>query len=90
MSEVRTSYYLRLQVLDQPGVLADITRILADRSISIEAFLQKEPRAGQAEADIVVLTHQTLEKHVDAAIASIEALATVLGRVTRIRVEALG
>jgi homoserine dehydrogenase len=89
MSEVETSYYLRLKVADQPGVLADITRILADRSISIEAFLQKEPNAGDAQVDIVLLTHKTQEKNVDAAIASIEALATVLGQATRIRLEAL-
>jgi homoserine dehydrogenase len=76
-------------VADQPGVLADITRILADRSISIEAFLQKEPNAGDAQVDIVLLTHKTQEKNVDAAIASIEALATVLGQATRIRLEAL-
>jgi homoserine dehydrogenase len=90
MADVHTAYYLRLRVLDQPGVLADITRILADEHISIDAFVQKEPAEGQQEVDIVLLTHETVEKHVDAAIGRVEALAAVQGRVTRIRLETLG
>ena len=89
MGEVETSYYLRLRVHDKPGVLADITRILADLSISIDAMVQKEPREGEAHADIIMLTHRTLEKHVNAAIAKIEALPVVAGNVTRIRLEEL-
>jgi homoserine dehydrogenase len=89
MSEVTTSYYLRMQVADQPGVLADVTRILADKAISIDAMLQKEPAEGETRADIIILTHQTQEKNVDAAIAKIEALPTVVGAVTRIRLEQL-
>jgi homoserine dehydrogenase len=89
MSEVTTSYYLRMQVADQPGVLADVTRILADKAISIDAMLQKEPAEGETRADIIILTHQTQEKNVDAAIAKIEALPTVVGVVTRIRLEQL-
>jgi homoserine dehydrogenase len=89
MSEVTTSYYLRMQVADQPGVLADVARILADKSISIDAMLQKEPAEGETKTDIIMLTHQTQEKNVDAAIAMIEALATVMGTVTRIRLEQL-
>jgi homoserine dehydrogenase len=89
MSEVTTSYYLRLKVADKVGVLADLTRILADGSISIDAMLQKEPAEGETEADIILLTHQTQEKNVDAAIARMEALDTVSGRVTRIRLEQL-
>ena len=89
MGEVETSYYLRLRVHDKPGVLADITRILADLSISIDAMVQKEPREGEAHADIIMLTHRTLEKHVNAAIAKIEALPVVAGKVTRIRLEEL-
>jgi homoserine dehydrogenase len=69
MGEVETSYYLRLRVHDKPGVLADITRILADLGISIDAMVQKEPHEGEAHADIIMLTHRTLEKHVNAAIA---------------------
>ncbi|MEN3363022.1 MAG: homoserine dehydrogenase [Burkholderiales bacterium] len=89
MSEVTTSYYLRMQVADQPGVLADVTRILADKAISIDAMLQKEPAEGETRADIIILTHQTQEKNVDAAIAKIEVLPTVVGVVTRIRLEQL-
>ena len=89
MGEVETACYLRLRVLDQPGVLADITRILADARISIDAFLQKEPEEGQDETDIIMLTHRAREKHVTAAIWRIEALATVRSRVTRIRLESL-
>ena len=62
MSEVTTSYYLRMQVKDQPGVLAEITRILADLNISIDAFLQKEPQEGETLVDIIILTHLTQEK----------------------------
>ena len=89
MSEVQSAYYLRLRVLDQPGVLADITRILADLSISIEAMLQREPVEGEEAVDIIILTHASREKNVDAAIQRVEALPVVAGRVTRIRIESL-
>ena len=89
MSEITTSYYLRMQVADQPGVLADVTRILADSTISIDAMLQKEPADGATQTDIIMLTHQTQEKNVEAAIAKIEKLATVVGSVTKIRLEEL-
>jgi homoserine dehydrogenase len=89
MDEVVTSYYLRMQVRDQPGVLADITRILADSSISIEAMVQREPAEGEQQVDIIMLTHQTKEKAVNAAIAKIEKLPVVTGKVTRIRLEEL-
>ena len=90
IGEVETSYYLRLRVADQPGVLADITRILADLSISIEALVQKEPSEGEQQVDIIMLTHRTIEKNVDQAMARIEALPVVSGKVTRIRLEQLG
>jgi len=89
MSEVVTSYYLRMRVEDKPGVLADITRILADREISIDAMIQKEPPEGEAQTDIILLTHETREKNAVAAIAAIEALPTVAGKVIRIRLEEL-
>ena len=89
MGEVQTSYYLRMRVLDRPGVLADITRILADREISIDAMIQKEPPEGEERTDIILLTHVTVEKNAVAAIAAIEALPTVSGSVVRIRLEAL-
>src|SRR5512134_845089 len=90
MEEVETSYYLRLRAQDRPGVLADITRILADHHISIDAMMQKEPQEGEEQADIIMLTHLTVEKYVNAAIASIEALPTIAGKVVRIRLEELG
>ena len=89
MGDITTSYYLRLRVKDQPGVLADITRVLADHSISIDAMVQKEPAEGEEQVDIIMLTHQAVEKRVDAAIAKLEALTVVLGKVTRIRLEEL-
>ncbi|MPZ46650.1 MAG: homoserine dehydrogenase [Betaproteobacteria bacterium] len=90
MDEVVTAYYLRMRVDDRPGVLADITRILADLSISIDAMVQKEPGEGEQQVDIVMLTHLTREKHIKTAIAAIEALHVVPGQVTRIRLEELG
>jgi len=89
IGEVETSYYLRMRVLDRPGVLADITRILADSAISIEAMVQKEPGEGESRVDIVMLTHLALEKNVEQAMAKIERLSSVEGRVTRIRMESL-
>ena len=90
MDEVVTSYYLRMRVADRPGVLADITRILADLSISIDAMVQREPGEGEEQVDIIMLTHETREKNINAAMAKIEALAVVSGKVTRIRLEELG
>jgi homoserine dehydrogenase len=90
MSEVRTAYYLRLRAQDKPGVLADVTRILADLDISIDAVIQKEPGEGESEADVILLTHITVEKNIDQAIAQIEALPAITGKVTRIRMEELG
>lgn len=89
MSEIVTSYYLRMHVADQAGVLADVTRILAESSISIDAMLQKEPAEGESKTDIIMLTHQTQEKNILAAIAKIEALASVFGTVTKLRLEEL-
>jgi len=86
---VYTSYYLRMRVDDRPGVLADIARILADREISIDAMIQKEPSAGESRADIILLTHRSLERRLVEAIDTIEALPTVRGKVVRIRMESL-
>lgn len=89
MEEVETSYYLRLRTLDKPGVLADITRILADLNISIDAMVQKEPSEGEDQVNIIMLTHLTVEKNINAAIARIEKLPVMTGKVTRIRLEEL-
>jgi homoserine dehydrogenase len=90
MDDVITSYYLRLRVLDKPGVLADITRILADEQISIDAVIQKEPGEGEEQTDLIMLTHQTREKRINAAIVKIEKLGVVAGKVTKLRMEELG
>ena len=90
MEAVVTSYYLRMRVVDKPGVLADITRILADSKISIDAMVQKEPGEGESRVDIVMLTHRAVEKNVNRAMAKIEQLPVVTGKVTRIRLEQLG
>ena len=84
-----TSYYFRMRVADRPGVLADIARLLADRRISIDALFQREPSEGENQTDIIMLTHDALERDVNAAIAAIEALPTVLAPVIRIRQEEL-
>ena len=89
MSEVNTAYYLRLRASDKPGVLAGVTKILADRNISIDAMLQKEPADNETEADIIILTHDTIEKNMDAGIQQIEALQAIVGKVTKIRMETL-
>ena len=90
MDEVETSYYLRLRVMDKPGALADITRVLADLGISIEAMMQKEPSEGEDQVDIIMLTHLAVERNVNDAIARIKRLPITTGKVTRIRLEHLG
>jgi len=89
IDDVQSAYYLRLRASDKPGVLADVTKILGDRSISIDAMLQKEPDENETEADIVILTHITVEKNMNAAIAAIEALDAITTKVVRIRMEEL-
>jgi homoserine dehydrogenase len=75
-------------VKDQPGVLADITRVLADGQISIDTFFQREPDEGMAETDVVLITHQCVEQDMQAAIARIEKLPTVLAKAVMLRMEA--
>ncbi len=89
MSDIETGNYLRLRVEDKAGVLADVTRILADEGISIDAMLQREPAEGEGETDIIILTHTCLERAALAAIAKIEALPAQKGKVKRIRLEEL-
>jgi len=90
MSEVVTSYYLRIHTEDKPGVLADITRILGEQGISIEAILQKQPEDHNGIVPVIILTQEIIEKNMDAAIQQIEALSTVNDSVMRIRMESLG
>ena len=89
IEEINSAYYLRMRVADETGVLAEITRILAEAGISIDAMLQKESREGEPQTDIIILTHVTREKQVNTAIAKIESLPTVLSAVTRLRMEEL-
>ncbi len=89
MAEVVTSFYLRLQVADQAGVLARITGILAEHGISIDALLQRESAEGEAQTDVIILTHDTLEGEMNKAIAQMQALPTVLAPIVRIRKEEL-
>jgi len=86
----KTSYYLRLHAEDKPGVLADVTKILANHQISIEAIIQKESFGDETAIPVIMLTHMTLEKEMNAAIAEIEALQAITGKVNRIRLETLG
>lgn len=88
--EFETSCYLRMLAEDKPGVLADVTRIFADKNISIEAVIQKEPQEGQTRVQLILLTSKVLEKQMNAAIAAVEKLAAIEGKVTRIRMEHLG
>lgn len=89
ISEVSTSYYLRLRVMDKPGVLAEITRLLSLHTISIDAMNQHEAIEGEQQTEVVMLTHQTPEKRILQALAEIQLLPTVLAPVIKIRVEAL-
>jgi homoserine dehydrogenase len=88
MDQVETSYYLRMQTEDKPGVLSDVTKILADSGISIEAVIQKEPQ-GEADAVIIMITHKIREGEMFKAIDAIESLPSISGSVTRIRLEHL-
>lgn len=89
ISEVETAYYLRMQAKDEAGVLADVTRILGDKGISIEAIIQKEPEGDSTEANVIMLTHTVVEKQMNEAIQKIESLDTISGEVVRIRMESL-
>jgi homoserine dehydrogenase len=90
MTAVETAYYLRMQAEDRPGVLAEVTRILGDMGISIEAIIQKEPLPGSDNANIIMLTHKVQEQNMNQALSDIEALVAIDGPVTRIRMETLG
>ncbi|MDC1287853.1 homoserine dehydrogenase [Gammaproteobacteria bacterium] len=89
ITAIHTAYYLRMSVDDRPGVMAEITRIMGDKEISIEAILQKEPEAGVTRATIIMLTQKICEQQMVDAIAAIAELAAVHGPVHRIRVETL-
>ena len=89
IGEVESRYYLRLDAHEEPGVLADVTRLLGEAGISIEAILQKQPPEGAVHVPVIILTHKTAEARMNAAIANIEALDAIHGKIVRIRVEHL-
>ena len=89
MEDIETAYYLRLRVEDRPGVLAEISRIFGDREISIEAVVQKEPKSGETTVPLILLTRRVREANINAAIAEIERLSIITGKITRIRMETL-
>jgi homoserine dehydrogenase len=89
ISDVITAFYLRLQVADQTGVLSRITTILAEHDISIDAVLQRESAEGEKQTDLIILTHDTAEGRMRAALAQMQALPTVLAPIVNIRKEEL-
>lgn len=89
MEQIVTAYYLRMQAADRPGVLAEVTKILGEQGISIEAMIQKEPQDDESVASIIMLTQRVVESQMNEAIRRIEALAVIEGDVTRIRLEHL-
>ena len=89
MDDVVTAYYLRLRVADQTGVLSRITTILAEHDISIDAVLQRESAEGERQTDLIILTHDTREGRMNQAMATMQALPTVLAPIVRIRKEEL-
>lgn len=89
MSEIETAYYLRMSADDKPGVMAEVTQILGNGDISIEAVIQKEPKQVGSQAEIILLTHTVLESKMNNAIEKIEALEAITTSVTRIRLETL-
>jgi len=90
VEDIETAYYLRLQAADRPGVMAQVSRIMGDLDISIEAILQKEPGPGETTVPLIMLTRRVVEKRINEAIEQFEALDSIIGKVQRIRVEALG
>ncbi len=89
IAEVQSAHYLRMQARDEPGVMADISRILGDRGISIEAILQKEPEAGADSVSLILLTRRVVERQLAAALGEIAALPSVGADIVHIRMETL-
>ena len=89
IEEIETSYYLRVPVVDRPGVLAKVATILSERGINIESIMQKEAEEQDGLVPLILLTHRVTEQSMNDAINALEALADVSGPVMRIRVEHL-
>jgi len=90
MEHVESAYYLRLQAADRPGVMAQVSRIMGDLDISIEAIMQREPGPGETTVPLILLTRRVVEHRINAAIRQFEALEAIIAPVQRIRVETLG
>jgi len=90
MGDVETAYYLRLLALDQPGVLADVARILGQRGISIESIRQRGTSSSDTPVPIVIITHRTLESRIESSIPELESLPSIAQRVVKIRLESMG
>lgn len=90
IGDIETAYYLRMSALDKPGVLSSVAQVLSNAGISIEAIIQKEPAEDQDHVPLIILTSRSIENQLTSAIAKIEALDSIFGEVTRIRVESLG
>ncbi len=89
INDIESAYYLRASVLDQPGVLSSVAQIMSQRGISIEAIIQKEPRAGASDVPLIMLTSATREKNLRAAVEEIEALPSANGPMVTIRLDSL-
>jgi homoserine dehydrogenase len=89
IEDVKTAYYMRMSAQDKPGVLSRVAQVLSDAGISIEALIQKEPAEGQDRVPLIILTSRAIERDLNKAVAEIEALDSIEGEVTRIRVESL-
>lgn len=89
MPDVESAYYLRLSAIDEPGVLADVTRILGNSGISIEAILQQEPETNALSVPVIILTHRVVERALNEAVAEIEALPQIVDKIVLIRMENL-
>ncbi len=90
MEEIETAYYLRLQAVDRPGVMAQVSAIMGDLDISMEAILQKEPAAGETTVPLIMLTRRVREQRINEAIRRFGELDAIVGEIQRIRVETLG
>jgi len=89
MAQVVTPWYLRMEAEDKPGVLSAVASLFSEQGISIEALIQKAPAEGETRVPLIVLTNRAAQGSVDAAVQAIEALDSITGEITRIRVEAL-
>lgn len=90
IDQVETAYYLRLQAVDRPGVMARVSAIMGDLDISMEAILQKEPAPGETTVPLILLTRRVQESRINEAIRQFRELDAIVGDIQRIRVESLG